>query len=373
MSGPRKTEVGTIVGGKYELLEMIGEGGMATVWKGKSHGAAGFSRTVAIKKMKSDFRHMQNYIDMFVEEARVGAEMQHSNIVQVIDFLRDEAGSYYLVMEWIDGVDLMGFLRAFRRSGQVVPWGLIAAIGIGALRALSAAHERVDANGRPAPIIHRDVSPQNLLLSTRGEVKLSDFGLALAKDRGAAMTDPGTVKGKLSYLAPEIVRGKPASPQTDLFAVGSVLWESLAGRTLFDGADNIEVFRKLRDAIVPPLDGERTGLPPALVAIVHKALAADPEHRYASARECAHALSILLGGAQSAGDAQFLLARAVRDAQGWLAQRGFDASAPTAPAAPAPSWQDIEMHFSTITELPAVDEDEQSIDIWFSKADIKPR
>ncbi len=370
MTERRKTSnQGRVVAGKYQLMELIGEGGMATVWKGKSHGAAGFARTVAIKKMKTDFRQMQNYIDMFVEEARVGAEMQHSNIVQVFDFLRDEEGSYYLVMEWVDGVDLLGFLRGFRRSGQVVPWGLIAVIGIGALRALAAAHERVDAHGKPAAVIHRDVSPHNLLLSTRGEVKLTDFGLALAKDRGMAMTDPGMVKGKLSYLAPEIVRGQPVSPSTDLFAVGSILWEALAGRTLFDGEDDMEVFRKLRAAIVPPLDQERAGLPASLVALVHKALSEKPEDRFASAREFAHALSILLGGAQSSGDAQLLLGRAVREAKEWLAKKGFEPAPEATPG--QPSWQSVEMKFSSMSELPRVEEDEHSVDIWFSRSDIK--
>ncbi len=145
----------------------------------------------------------------------------------------------------------------------------------------------------------------------------------------------------------------------------------MAGRTLFDGEDDMEVFRKLRAAIVPPLGKERAGLPPALIAIVNRALAEEPVDRYATAREFARDLSKLIGGSQSSGDAQFLLARAVRDAKGWLAKKGYEV-APGQTAQPEPSWQDIEMHFSTITELP-LDEEDDAVDIWFSKSDIKLR
>ncbi|MCP4448145.1 MAG: serine/threonine protein kinase [Myxococcales bacterium] len=362
------SDLGRIVGGKYELRELAGEGGMATVWKGVMHGAAGFSRAVAIKKMKPEFRAMRNYIDMFVEEARVGAEMNHANIVQVIDFLQDDEHNYYMVMEWVDGIDLFEIHTTFRRSREVLPWGLVAIVGIGALRALAAAHERVNAGGQAAPIIHRDVSPQNLLLSTDGDVKLSDFGLALANDRVTAMTSPGMVKGKLSYLAPEIVVGSSASPQTDTFAVGIILWESLAGRQLFSGADNIEVYKKVRDGIVPPLEKEREGLPASLVAIVNKALAHNPDERFSSAREFAHALSGVLGGAQSAGEGQLLLARAVRSARIWM---GKDKSLDPSAEPPQLSWEEIELQFSSVCELVVDQDDPGDIDIWFSKADIK--
>lgn len=189
---------GILVAGKYELCELAGEGGMAAVWKGQMHGAAGFRRTVAIKKMKAQFGTLRQYIDMFVEEARVGAAIAHPNIVQVVDFLQDENANYYLVLEWVEGIDVHELVSTFRKAKHPLPWGVVAAIGIGGLRGLAVAHERLDQSGNPAPIIHRDVSPQNLLLSASGEVKLADFGLALAKDRIAMSTMKGMVKGKLS-------------------------------------------------------------------------------------------------------------------------------------------------------------------------------
>jgi len=167
---------------------------MATVYKAVVRGAAGFQRPVAIKHIKPEYRAIKNYIDMFIEEARVGAELAHPNIVQVHDFCT-QAGSYYLVMEWVEGVDLGALIKFYRDNGQLVPWPLAVAIGIGTLRGLGAAHERIAPDGQPAPVIHRDISPHNVLVGINGVVKLSDFGLAKARDRAASMTAPGTVKG----------------------------------------------------------------------------------------------------------------------------------------------------------------------------------
>jgi len=364
-----KSDRGRRIGGKYQLKELAGEGGMATVWKGLMTGAGNFSRIVAIKKMKPEFHAMQNYIDMFMEEARLGGDMRHPNIVQVIDFLQDEEQSYYMVMEWIEGVDLFDFHSAFRKSQEILPWGLVAIVGIGALRALSAAHERVDSEGNPAPIIHRDVSPQNLLLSRNGEVKLTDFGLAIAKDRVMALTAPGMVKGKLSYMAPENLLGKPASTKSDIFALGTILWESLTGKSLFAGDDDVEVYKKLRECIVPPLRDERPNLPQPMVDIINKALAPDPENRFASAREFAHELSVILGGAQNSGHSQILLARAVKAAQGWM--KGKPPRAPSQVPSSQPSWDEVENQFSNLIELPMIEEELGDVDIWFSEPEKK--
>jgi serine/threonine protein kinase len=364
-----KSDRGRLVGGKYQLKELAGEGGMATVWKGLMRGAGNFTRIVAIKKMKPEFHSMQNYIDMFMEEARVGGEMNHPNIVQVIDFLQDEEGSYYMIMEWIDGVDLNEFHKAFRKSSQILPWGLVAVVGIGALRALAAAHERVDAKGKPVPIIHRDVSPQNLLLSKTGEVKLTDFGLALAKDRVMAMTAPGMVKGKLSYLAPESLLGTTGNPRTDIFAVGTVLWESLSGKKLFSGDDDLEVYKKLRECIVPDIADERPGLPQGLVDIINKALAPEPADRFASAREFAHALSCILGGPKNSSQSQQVLARAVKASQYWM--KGKPGRPVTSTS--HPTWQEVETQFSSVSALPMIEGEHQDVDIWFSNSKAPKR
>jgi serine/threonine-protein kinase len=281
---------GQTIDGKYQLVEIAGEGGMATVYKAKIKGAAGFQRTVAVKHIRPEFRAIKNYIDMFIEEARVGSELAHPNIVQVHDFCSED-GSYYLVMEWVEGIDLSGFIKSYRDAKRDVPWPLAVAIGIGTLRGLGAAHERIGPDGTPAPVIHRDVSPHNVLLGINGVVKLSDFGLARARDRANSMTAPGTVKGKLSYLAPEVATGKPNTVQSDLFGVGTVLWETLSGERLFDGKTDIEIFKKIRGCVVPPIAERRTDVPPALAAVLDMVLVADPAHRYATADEFAHALS----------------------------------------------------------------------------------
>jgi serine/threonine protein kinase len=280
---------GHIIDGKYQLVAIAGEGGMATVYKAVVRGAAGFQRTVAVKHIKPEYRALKNYIDMFIEEARVGSELAHPNIVQVHDFC-SEAGSYYLVMEWVEGIDLGALIKAYRQASQHVPWQLAAAIGIGTLRGLGAAHDRIAPDGTPAPVIHRDVSPHNVLLGVNGVVKLSDFGLARARDRAASLTAPGTVKGKLSYLAPEVTFGKPNSVQSDLFGVGSVLWETLAGERLFDGKTDIEIFKKIRACQVPPIADRRSDVPAAMLAVLDTALSADPNNRFGTADEFAQAL-----------------------------------------------------------------------------------
>jgi eukaryotic-like serine/threonine-protein kinase len=280
---------GHVIDGKYQLVQIAGEGGMATVYKAVVRGAAGFQRPVAVKHIKPEYRGLKNYIDMFIEEARVGSELAHPNIVQVHDFCSDD-GSYYLVMEWVEGIDLGGLIKAYREAGEHVPWQLAVAIGIGTLRGLGAAHDRIAPDGTPAPVIHRDVSPQNVLLGVNGVVKLSDFGLARARDRAASLTAPGTVKGKLSYLAPEVTFGKPNTVQSDLFGVGNILWETLSGERLFDGKTDVEIFKKIRACAVPPIVQRRPDVPAALAAVLDASLAADPGNRFATAEEYALAL-----------------------------------------------------------------------------------
>jgi serine/threonine protein kinase len=302
---------GQLIDGKYQLVEIAGEGGMATVYKAVQKGAAGFQRTVAIKKIKPEYRAIKNYVDMFIEEARVGSELNHPNIAQVHDFVVQD-GSYYLVMEWVEGIDLGHFIRLHREAGIHVEWPLVVAIGIGTLRGLGAAHERRAPDGSPSPVIHRDVTPHNVLLGVNGVVKLTDFGLARARDRVASMTAPGTVKGKLSYLAPEVSFGKSNTPQSDLFCVGSVLWETLSGERLFDGKTDVEIFKKIRACKVPPIMDRRPDIPSSLAAVLDVALDVEPTNRFATATAFAHALGTVMK--QAVGiDPQSALGVAVRE------------------------------------------------------------
>src|SRR6188472_2946599 len=150
-----------LLGGKYEAVEPIGRGGMASVWRGHTHGEAGFRRTVAIKRVLRHLHEDEKFAAMFVEEARVVADLNHPNIVQVHDFGRDHEGGYFIIMEWVEGLNLADYVRAFGRAGELPPWHLCSAICIEVLRALQAAHQRMDAAGRPVPVIHRDVTPSN--------------------------------------------------------------------------------------------------------------------------------------------------------------------------------------------------------------------
>ena len=225
---------GRIIAGKYELVSPAGEGGMAVVWKALARGDGDARRPVAIKRIQHAKHADPSFVRMFEEEARVGSELHHPNIVQILDFGMDEEGGYYLVMEWIEGLDMFQWVRSFPKGLRETPWPLVAAIGIEVCRALAAAHERVDARGQVVPVYHRDVSPSNVLLGVTGVVKLTDFGLARAMDR-ASMTRPNVIKGKLAYCAPELISGAKPSAQSDVFALGVVLWEALAQRRLFTG------------------------------------------------------------------------------------------------------------------------------------------
>lgn len=363
-------DLGKIIDGKYELVEKVGEGGMAVVYRAYMHGAAGFKRPVAVKKIKREYRAIKNYINMFVEEARVGSELAHPNIVQVFDFCADAEGSYYLIMEWVEGLDMAALIRSFLKEGAKPPWELVTAIGIGALRGLAAAHERRRVDGTFAPVIHRDVSPHNILLACNGVVKLSDFGLARARDRMFSLTAPGTVKGKLSYLAPEITLGEPATPHSDLFSMGTVLWESLAGRRLFNGRADLEVFKMIRACDVRPLDEQRAGLPTRLISAVHRALQRRPVDRFPSARAMATELGEVLREADS-GDAHALLGQRVQSSRRTM---GLSVTEPASDdTVGVTEMGSVEIEFSsleTITDKPPPESD--SVEVSFSDPDGEP-
>jgi serine/threonine-protein kinase len=282
---------GTIVDAKYALVEQVGVGGMGTVWRSYVYGAGGFRRMVALKRVHEGYNDYPDVIAMFVEEARVGAMLRHPNVVQIFDFGIDPRGRYYLVTEWVEGIHFGDYAASFPRSRP--PWPLVAAIGVEVLRALDAAHQARDDHGKPAPVLHRDVSPPNILLDVSGVVKLADFGMARATDRGR-ITRPDIVKGKLSYLAPEMLAGEDPTVQSDLFSLGVVLWEAFAGERLFDAATDAEVLEMLRSPRVPLLSFKQPELPMGLTTAVHRALERDPRRRPSSALEMLEALRNVL-------------------------------------------------------------------------------
>jgi serine/threonine protein kinase len=291
---------------------------MAVVWRGIAHGASGFARPVAIKRIEAHVLGFAEVVDMFVEEARVGALLSHPNIVQVFDFGKDEQGHHFLVTELVNGLHLGQWVASYvERAQRETPWALVAAIGIEMLRGLEAAHSRKDPDGNASPILHRDVTPPNILLDVSGIVKLADFGLARAMDR-AQMTRPNIVKGKLSYLSPELIAGEAPSPATDVFSVGIVMWEALTGERLFNAGSDVEVVAQVREAKVPLLSLKRGNLPMALASAVHRALEKDPARRFRSARDMLEALTDVLRVLPDSTDAM-ALGKSVREARGRLA------------------------------------------------------
>jgi serine/threonine-protein kinase len=296
---------------RYELVERLGQGGMAVVWRGISRGAAGFRCPVAIKRIHPEYKNYPDVIEMFVEEARVGAALHHPNIVQAFDFREDDEGNYYLVTELVDGPHFGQWVEAHLTRRRAVPWDITVAIAIEVLRALEAAHNRLDDLGDVTPVLHRDVTPGNILLDRSGVTKLADFGLARAMDR-APRTRPNVVKGKLSYLAPELVQGEPPSVKSDLFSLGVVLWEALAQKRLFDGETDIDVYRLLQSPKVPLLSMQRRDLPMSVTTAVHRALERLPAHRFRDARAMRETLTEALRILPSPPDAH-AVARSIQD------------------------------------------------------------
>ncbi len=297
---------------RYELRELAGRGGMAEVWRAEQRGAAGFARPVGLKRILPHLASKQSFVRMFIEEARVCAQLMHPNIIQIYDF-GYERGTYFLVMEWVEGLNLARFLQSYEDREMMAPWPIVAAIAIESLKALAAAHDRIDVEGEPAPVIHRDVTPPNILIGVNGIVKLSDFGLARALD-GARLTDPDVIKGKMAYLAPELTHGKKADPRTDLYALGVTMWQALAGRRLFRGISDAEVFMAAREAKVPDLASLRPDLPVALLETVKKSLAFDRAKRFDNAQLMMRALTRLLRQSPVNPDAR-VLSRAVVEAR----------------------------------------------------------
>jgi serine/threonine-protein kinase len=305
---------GSIIGGRFQLVDKIASGGLSEVWQGVARGSEVFARPVAVKVMKREFSMVGGpYLQMFLEEARIGAALQHSNVIQVLDFIVEASISgpvYCLVMEWIDGVDLKTMLQTEKDMTRPLSAGLVATIALRVLRGLAAAHERRTPDNKISPVIHRDVSPQNILLALNGDVKLADFGMARARDRIAEHTAPGFVKGNLSYIAPEILSGQPASPISDLFSFGVTLWESLTQDRLFFAKKDMEIYELIRKCEVPPLIERRKDLPPPMVDAIHRALSPDPAKRFKSAREMGAVFGEILR-VEPWGDADVIIGDAV--------------------------------------------------------------
>lgn len=277
---------------RYEITDRIDVGGMAEVFLGKALTLEGYEKQVAIKRVLPQLAADPRFVNMFLDEARVSLALSHANIVSVFDVSR-AGDTYFIVMEYVEGANLKTLMERARTSGHPFPTPVAVQIGVEVCKALAYAHERRDPEGRLLGIVHRDVSPPNILVSREGEVKVTDFGLAKAASQ-VESTDPGIVKGKYGYLSPEAASGDPVDGRSDIFALGIILWELLAGRRLFHGENDLETLQRVKEARIPPLAPLCADLHPELEAIIRRALLADPSRRYPSARELGTDLSRFL-------------------------------------------------------------------------------
>jgi tRNA A-37 threonylcarbamoyl transferase component Bud32 len=279
--------------GRYHLVERLGRGGMAEVWLAEITGPGGFRRTVVVKRILPHLMEDPVFERMFLAEARLSARLSHPNIVAVHE-VGEVAGQYFIAMEYVAGRDLSEVLTTARRLGPLDP-GMAAAVMHETARALAYAHALVDENGAPLLIIHRDVSPSNIMISYLGAVKLVDFGLAKAlAETGDDQTKSDLIKGKFGYLAPEMLRGFEPDHRVDVFAAGVVLWEAMTGRRLFKGKNDLETIGLVREARVDPPSRWNPSVVPELDRIALKALAADRDERYPSCAPLAEDLAAVM-------------------------------------------------------------------------------
>jgi serine/threonine-protein kinase len=286
----------THVVGRYALYGTIASGGMATVHFGRLIGPVGFSRTVAIKRLHPQFSADPEFVAMFLDEARLAARIRHPNVIPTLDVVATN-GELFLVMDYVPGESLARLVRAARHREDTLPPAITVAIMAGVLHGLHAAHEAKNEQGEPLEIVHRDVSPQNILVGSDGQARVLDFGVAKAAGR-IQTTREGQLKGKLSYMAPEQLRGSPLDRQTDIYAASVVLWETLAGDRLFRAENEAAIVSKvLEGARMPPSRAMRVTASPEtrraverLDEITMRGLACDPRMRFATARDMALAL-----------------------------------------------------------------------------------
>jgi serine/threonine-protein kinase len=273
--------------GRYALYGELASGGMATVHLGRSLGAVGFSRAVAIKRPHPQFAKDPSFVAMFVDEARLAARIRHPNVTTTLDVV-STGGELYIVMEYVHGEPLSRLLAAISSRSETVPLGVVSAVMVGTLEGLHAAHEAKDEHGRMLHIVHRDVSPQNVLVGVDGVPRVLDFGIAKARGRLQTTSDH-QLKGKTAYMAPEQLEGDEVSRRTDIWAASVVLWEMLTGRRLFVADSQSALMKKVLEAKVPPPSSVRP-CPPEMDVLVLKGLSRDPEARFATAREMAFAI-----------------------------------------------------------------------------------
>jgi serine/threonine-protein kinase len=278
------------MGDRYTITERVDSGGMAEVFRGVAESLQGFKKNVAIKRILPNLAKNKKFVAMFLDEAKLSLFLQHANIVQVFDIGQTQ-NSYFLVMEFVDGCNLKALSDRLKQRGRRIEVPQAIYVMVEACKGLSYAHHAENPESNDSlNIVHRDISPPNILLSKMGEVKLVDFGLAKANSQ-IESTDPGVVKGKFSYLSPEAASGREVDRRADIFAIGILLWEMFTGRRLFYGDTDYQTVELVRQARIPSVAALNPDVDPELEAVVRKSLARDPNDRYQEAADLGDALS----------------------------------------------------------------------------------
>jgi serine/threonine-protein kinase len=279
---------------KYRLADMIGSGGMAEVFRAVGEGPEGFERPFVVKRVHPRLSEAPEFVRMFVDEAKISARLIHPNIVQVFEFAYQEGG-YYIVMEPVEGFDMGWLLRRLDQRREVPPPAFVAEVGRQACRGLHFAHTLAGADGAGLGIVHRDVTPPNIMVDWNGTVKILDFGIARAVQAlRTSLTEAGMVKGKMAYVAPELLQGKTADARSDVFSLGVVLHELLSGRKLFHGENDLETLKLVQEMVIPPPSARNPGVKRALDAVIMRALERDPDRRCRTAGEMGNDLEAVV-------------------------------------------------------------------------------
>jgi serine/threonine-protein kinase len=299
MMGPSNLATPPRLIGRYLVFGEIASGGMATVHYGRLTGSVGFARTVAIKRLHPQFAKDPEFVTMFLDEARLVGRIRHPNVVPTLDVVATD-GEIFLAMEYVQGESLSKLLKMARQKRVPVPPRIVATIMTNVLHGLHAAHEAKDEQGRALGIVHRDVSPQNVLVGSDGVARVLDFGVAKAAGRLQTTRD-GQIKGKISYMPPEqLSNGGGVSRQTDIYAAAVVLWEALTGERLFDGENEAMTLVKVLEGRVEPPSRWVPDLPPGSDEVVLRGISKDPSMRFQTAREMAIAIERTIGLASPA-------------------------------------------------------------------------
>ena len=275
--------------GRYTLYAQIASGGMATVHFARLTGEVGFARTVAVKRLHKNLAINPDFSAMFLDEARLAARIRHPNVVATLDIVSD-AGEVFVVMDYVHGEPLSRLMRFVAGEIERIPFEIVSAIMTNVLAGLHAAHEVRDQKGRPLDLVHRDVSPQNIIVGTDGVARLIDFGVAKARGRAQESTQDGKVKGKLGYMSPEQLQGERIDRRTDIYAAGVVLWEMLTLIRLFSNKDDATTIENMFLHNVEPPSAFAADVPPAVDEVVMRALSRKPEDRFDTAKQMAAAL-----------------------------------------------------------------------------------